>query len=145
MRQPSALFFALVTSAAAANAAAADLMSVYRDAQSADPVYASARAAYQAGQEKLPQGLAGLLPAVSASANSLYNDRTLAFRGPTTGSGGTTRFNSNSVSVVATQPLFSYQNWITYEQAKVQVSQAEAQFLQPIKYSAPLANLVIQT
>jgi outer membrane protein len=43
---------------------------------------------------------------------------------------GTSRFNSNSLNVTATQPLFRMQNWITYEQAKNQVSQAEAAFLQ---------------
>ncbi len=121
--------FALLFAAASA-VAAADLITIYRAAQTADAVYASARATLRAEQEKLPQGLAGLLPTVSAAANTQFNDRTLAFRGATTGIGGTSRFNSNSVSLVATQPLFSYQNWIAYEQAKVQVSQAETQFLQ---------------
>ena len=37
---------------------AADLMTVYRDAQAQDAQYAAARAAYQAGLEKLPQGRA---------------------------------------------------------------------------------------
>ena len=109
---------------------AADLMSIYREAQSADAVYASARASYLAGQEKLPQGLSGLLPAVTVSANTQYNDRDLQFRGPTAATSGTSRFNSNSLNVTATQPLFRFQNWITYEQAKHQVSQAEATFLQ---------------
>ena len=39
---------------------------------------------------------------------------------------GNSRYNSNGFNVTATQPLFRYQNWITYEQAKHQVSQAEA-------------------
>ena len=108
-------------------ACAADLLSIYRAAREADAVYASARAAYAAGQEKLPQGLAGLLPAVSVAANTQYNERDLEFRAPIPGvASGTTRFNSNSLSVTATQPLFSYQNWLTYAQAKTQVSQAEA-------------------
>jgi len=113
-------------------AAAADLLSVYREAHEADAVYASARAAYAAGQEKLPQGLAGLLPTVTASANTQYNDRDLEFR-PPLGAGflsGTSRYNSNGYSVTATQPLFNYQNWLTYQQAKSQVSQAEATFRQ---------------
>src|SRR5688572_22611613 len=42
-----------------------DLVSIYREAQSTDPVYAAARASYLAGQEKLPQGRAGLLPVVT--------------------------------------------------------------------------------
>jgi outer membrane protein len=44
--------------------------------------------------------------------------------------GGNSKYNSNSLTVTATQPLFRYQNWISYEQAKTQVSQAEATFLQ---------------
>jgi len=116
--------------AVASAASAADLVSIYREAQTADAVYAGARASYLAGQEKLPQGLAGILPAVTLSANTQYNDRDLQFRGPPNPASGTTRFNSNSLNVTATQPLFRFQNWITYEQAKNQVSQAEAVFLQ---------------
>lgn len=119
--------FALLLALASA-APAADLVSIYREAQSADAVYAGARASYLAGQEKLPQGLAGLLPSVSLSANTQYNDRNLQFRNDT--AAGTTRYNSNSASVTATQPLFRLQNWITYEQARHQVSQAEAALLQ---------------
>src|SRR4051812_4149985 len=111
--------------------AAADLLSIYREAQNADAVYAGARATYMAGQEKLPQGLSGLLPAITVQANSQYNDRDLNFRPPAQGLvSGNSRFNSNGFNVTATQPLFRYQNWITYEQAKNQVSQAEAVFLQ---------------
>ena len=112
--------------------AAADLLSIYQEARDADAVYASARAAYTAGQEKLPQGLAGLLPTVSAAANTQYNDRDLEFRPPLTAGlvSGTSRYNSNGYSVTATQPLFNYQSWITYQQAKSQVSQAEANFRQ---------------
>jgi len=111
--------------------AAADLLTIYREAQNADAVYAGARATYMAGQEKLPQGLSGLLPAITVQANSQYNDRDLNFRPPAQGLvSGNSRFNSNGFNVTATQPLFRYQNWITYEQAKNQVSQAEAVFLQ---------------
>jgi outer membrane protein len=127
----AAIFLALATCAVNHFAGAADLVSIYREAQTADAVYASARASYVAGQEKLPQGLSGLLPAVTLSANTQYNDRDLQFRGPVPGvTPGGTRFNSNSLNVTATQPLFRIQNWITYEQAKNQVSQAEATFLQ---------------
>jgi len=112
-------------------ACAADLLAIYRDAQSADAIYAAARASYAAGQEKLPQGLSGLLPTVTAAGNTQYNDRDIQFRGNVPGFvSGSTRFNSNNLSVTATQPLFRYQNWITYEQAKNQVSQAEVAFLQ---------------
>jgi len=121
----------LATGIAVQTAPAADLISTYREAQKADAVYAAARASFQASQEKLPQGLSGLLPAVTLSANTQLNDRDLQFRGTFPGAvNGSTRFNSNNVNVTATQPLFRMQNWITYEQAKRQVSQAEAVFLQ---------------
>ena len=115
---------------AAAPAVAADLLSIYRDAQSEDAVYAAARANLLASQEKLPQGLSGLLPAVTLTGNTQYNDRDLQFRGASAPLSSSSRFNSNGVNLVATQPLFRLQNWITYEQAKNQVSQAEAVFLQ---------------
>ena len=124
------LLFAFAACSATQTSHAADLLSIYREAQTADAVYASSRASYLAGQEKLPQGLSGLLPAVTLSGNTQFNDRDLQFRGPASTSSGVTRFNSNSVNVTATQPLFRFQNWITYQQAKNQVSQAEATFLQ---------------
>ena len=122
------LVLVLALCAEAGSVLAADLVSIYREAQTTDAVYASARASYQAGQEKLPQGRAGLLPSVSLSANTQFNDRDLQFRNGAPGSNSI--FNSNSASITATQPLFRMQNWITYEQAKNQVSQAEATFLQ---------------
>ncbi|MBI4189875.1 MAG: TolC family outer membrane protein [Betaproteobacteria bacterium] len=127
MRIFSWTLFAFLLAVASA-APAADLVSIYREARDADAVYASARASYQAGQEKLPQGRSGLLPAVTLSANTQYNDRDLQFRSGAPDSSA--RYNSNSLNVTATQPLFRLQNWISYEQAKHQVSQAEATFLQ---------------
>ena len=54
-------------------ARAEDLMQVYREAQQSDPSLASARAAWQATQEKVPQAVAGLLPTVTATANANLN------------------------------------------------------------------------
>ena len=60
------LFLAMVLGASGL-AQAADLLETFRAAQASDPVFASARAAKQAGQEKLPQGRALLLPTMRAS------------------------------------------------------------------------------
>ena len=99
---------------------AAGLTEIYREAQQQDAAYASARAAHEAGQEKLPQGLALLLPSVNLSANSSWND---------VDSSTTTRqYNSNGYSLSLNQPLYRKQNFAQYEQAKSQVTQAEAQF-----------------
>ncbi|MDH5480264.1 MAG: TolC family protein, partial [Nitrosomonas sp.] len=44
---------------------AASLMDIYREALENDAQYQSARAAYQAGQERVAQGRAGLLPNIT--------------------------------------------------------------------------------
>jgi len=110
-------------------AGAADLLEIYRLAQSRDAVYAGARASFNAAQEKIPQGRAGLLPQASVSANSTFNDRTVTFRLPNA-TASAAQFNSNAITVSITQPLFRRQNWIALEQARSQVDQAEAQFTQ---------------
>ena len=109
----------------AAPAGGADLLEIYRLAQSSDAQYAAARAAWSAAQEKLPQGLAGLLPSASVSASSQHNDRETRPRDPTAAvtSG---RFNSNSISLSVTQPLYRPQNFAAYGQARTQVAQADA-------------------
>ncbi len=113
----------------AAPASGADLLEIYRLAQSADTQYAAARAAWSAGQEKLPQGLAGLLPSATVSASTQQSDRELRSRDPTVGA-TSGRFNSNSVSLSVSQPLYRPQNFVAYDQAKTQVVQADAIFSQ---------------
>ena len=122
-----AIVTALLIGAAPANGA--DLLEIYRLAQSADTQYAAARAAWSAGQEKLPQGLAGLLPSATVSASTQQSDRELRSRDPTVGA-TSGRFNSNSVSLSVSQPLYRPQNFVAYDQAKTQVVQADAIFSQ---------------
>ncbi len=108
---------------------AADLQQIYREALSSDQQFAAARAAVAAAREKEPQGLAGLLPEISASANTTWNDNTVEFP-DIDEERQKRRFNSNGYSVTLTQPLFNWQNIVTYSQSKLQVAQAEAQFAQ---------------
>ena len=122
-------FMRLLTAALAISAAmpvqSADLLEIFRLAQSADAVYGSARAAWTATQEKLPQGRSGLLPSASLSASTQYNDRSIHFRDPNL-VGSNTQFNSNVYSLSITQPLYRRQNTVVYEQAKTQLEQADA-------------------
>jgi outer membrane protein len=113
--------------AAAAAAHGADLLEVFRAAQSSDAVYAGARASWAAGQEKLPQGRAGLLPSVILSGSTQWTDRDARLRDPLSLGGGAGR-NSNGVTVSLSQPLFRRQNSLVYEQAKAQVAQSDAVF-----------------
>ena len=113
-----------------AGAVSADLYDIFKRGLANDAAYAAARAAWQAAQEKLPQGLALLLPSAQLSGNTQYNDRRLDFRASPIVPDTPTqhdRFNSNSLVVSITQPLYRAQNRIQYDQAKVQVAQADAQ------------------
>jgi outer membrane protein len=125
----------LIAACTATAVLAADLLTVFRQAQTNDAVYGGARASWQAAQEKLPQGRALLRPSATASANTNYNDRTIDVRG---GASSTGRFNSNNLTLSVTQPIFRAQNLVQYEQAKIQVAQADAQL------SAALQDLVLR-
>jgi outer membrane protein len=124
-RTPFALAFALMCFSGPV--IAADLLEIYRMALASDPVYSAARASWTAAQEKLPQGLAGLLPQASLSASTQYNDRDLRFRNPTI-PGSQSQYNSNSASVSVSQPLYRKQNFVAYDQGKTQVALADVQF-----------------
>lgn len=106
----------------------ADILQVYREALVNDAQYAAARAIAEAGREKLPQGLAGLLPTLSATANTIWNENQyrLNDKDPTRRKD----FNTHAYNVALTQPLFRWQNFVQYGQAKLQVLQTEANFAQ---------------
>lgn len=103
----------------------ADLLEVYKQAQSADAVYAAARASWVAAQEKLPQGRSGLLPTLSLNGSTQFNDRTIDFRDPGI-VGSSARFNSNTLSLSLSQPIYRRQNQVAYEQGKTQLEVADA-------------------
>ncbi len=127
--KPSATRFSLLLGAlfSVAPAWSADLLQVYREALVNDAQYAAARATAEAGREKLPQGLSGLLPTIGASANTVWNDNTYH---PDGGAKFDHSYNSNGYMLTLSQPLFRWQNWVQYDQAKLQVMQSEANFAQ---------------
>ena len=103
---------------------AADLIQIYREARENDAAYAAARSTLDAGRERTPQARAGLLPTLSLSGNTVWNENDLYFR-----DSSTTRnlnFNSNGYTLALSQPLFRWQNWVAFDQSKYQVAQAEA-------------------
>ena len=127
--KPKPLLFLLATLLGTSSGAqAADLLETFRAAQANDPVFAAARATLQAGQEKLPQGRSLLMPNISLSANSTFNDQTTQYQGTAPFSSGNNRYNSHGYGVNLTQPLFRQQNWLAYTEAELQVAQADAQF-----------------
>lgn len=106
-------------------AQAADLLQIYRQAQVYDAAFATAKAQRDAGLERLPQGRAGLLPTVGVSGNTVWNDNRLE----SNGSHATRRYNSNAYTLSLSQPVFRWQNWVAYDQGRLGVAQAEAQFV----------------
>jgi len=115
------------------DAGAADLLQVFRDAQSNDAQFASARAQLLATREKLPQARAGLLPQVigTAGANRTRLDQTASLppvQAPTVN--GVRFFNSNSWALQLTQPLFRWDRWETYKQGELASLAGEVSFEQ---------------
>jgi len=108
---------------------AADLLQTYHAAQANDPVFAAARAAEQAGKEKLPQGRSLLMPTISFNANTTYNSLTTVYHPeiPPLITDSTIHYNSNGYGVTLVQPLFRQQNWLTYSESELQAAQAELQ------------------
>jgi outer membrane protein len=101
---------------------AADLMDIYRDALEQDAQYAAAQAVHKSAQEKLPQGRAGLLPTLTLSG---IRQRQLI----NTNIGPEVTIDRFGLTITATQPLFRMENWVAYEQSKIQVMQADSQFI----------------
>jgi outer membrane protein len=97
-------------------------MDIYHEALEKDAQYQSARAAYQAAQEKITQGRAGFLPNINLSFTRQVQevDTTL---------GPAVTIQNRGLVLSATQPIIRFENFIIYAQAKTQVSQAESQFV----------------
>jgi len=101
-----------------------DLLSIYRDAVQNDPVFASARFARQAADEREPQARAGVLPTVSLGlGGNAYNfdDQTNNFN---------RTFYNYGPSLTLTMPLYRAQNWEAISQAQLSVVGAEATLAQ---------------
>ena len=113
--------------ALAGPAVAGDLLSVYQEARVSDPQYGGARASYLAGQEKIAQGRAGLLPQLSVNGSVNYTNLDARFPGSTFFRGGQRDFASDSFGVQLTQPLFRPINREIYEQGKLQARASEIQ------------------
>ena len=134
MRKP--LIAVLMTSAfvsmtCSLQAQAADLIQVYQQALANDAQYASARAALSAGMERVPQGLSGLLPQVSASGtNTRGNQEPIALIDGNKITMPTVNVHTNSYNLTLAQPLFRWDRWETYQQSKLAQAIAEAQFAQ---------------
>jgi len=99
---------------------ALDLMQTWRTALGKDPTYASARAAYRAGLEKLPQARAGLLPSVAGLVGGEYDETRT-----TRGLGRQDSVTRGIWNLSLVQPIFDYSRWQNFEQSKLLVADTE--------------------
>ena len=104
-----------------------DLLQAYDTALTQDATVRAARAAADAGRERLPQARAQLLPNLSASGSRFDNNLN---RSQPNSLGIPTTFKDTYVSDNATltlrQPLFRKPQWDAYEQAKYLVDDVNA-------------------
>jgi len=107
-----------------------DLMTAYREGLASDAAYGAARASYQASKEKIVQGRALLLPNINLTANANYNNVDTNYGKTIPGlTAGALNYGSYGAGLNLTQPIYRQQNNVIYEQAGLQVTQAESQLV----------------
>jgi outer membrane protein len=97
------------------------LLDIYNDALENDPQYKSAEFSYLSGKEIKVQGRAALLPSITITAQTNWNEYY---------QGGTLRnqYNNFSSNARLTQPLIRLDAWFKYRQSKFLTDAAEADF-----------------
>lgn len=131
----SALYLLLCVIAAPASAT--DMAEVYADALENDPVLGAAVATFDARRELVPQARSGLLPNITISGSSDWNERSFPIgpiqdtnpSSPTFGQFFTIpdqNFNSHSWQTRLNQPIVNLNNWFQWRSAKSTVKAAEA-------------------
>lgn len=131
------IYTLLVAGALNTSLHAADLMDIYREALENDAQYRAAQFTHQAAQEKLPQGRAGLLPTVTLAGvrrRQWIDIERIGGVGTTIGTGVAARpsevvIDNQSLTITATQPIYRKENFAIYEQSKLQVAQADSEFI----------------
>lgn len=130
-RLVSILAFMLLPGIPHAAESSQNLIDIYRLAVERDPTWSAARNANLAAQEKLEQGKALYRPSVTFNSNANHTESDIRYLGGNNPFrvGGPQSFDTFSYGVNVNQPILRLQNYVQYQQAKVQVSQADKQLL----------------
>lgn len=107
---------------------AENLLDVLNLARMNDARWASARAAHQAGQEKIVQGSAGLLPTLSIKGSYEYTRSDTEYQGTAPFPSGYQYYENGSYGLNLTHPLYRRPVYAGYQQSVSQTAQANAQF-----------------
>ena len=103
------------------NVASDSLLDIYNDALENDPQYRSAEFSYLSGKEIKVQGRAALLPNVTLSAQTNWNEYYQLGELQN-------EYNNFSTAARITQPLIRLDSWFKYRQSKFLTDAAEADF-----------------
>ena len=104
---------------------AADLVAVYERAKVNDPTFQSARYAFEAAKQRRPEAFSALLPSVVATATGGYTAGSTTYSGTPAVNRG---FKHDEWALQLTQPIFRAENLLNYDEARVAVEQASAQY-----------------
>lgn len=120
----------------AAQAAAVDLLEVYRDAAGNDPTFQAASYDFKATQEKLAQARAGNLPTVTLSGSDNFTGATASYNGSTPSGRGIYAW---TWTLQLTQPIMHPQNVLAYDESEETVNAAK------YTYMAAQQDLILRT
>ena len=100
---------------------AEDLKDIYELALINDPTFKAAEASFRAGKEYKVQGRAGLLPSLSISGSTGWNEYKLE-------ENLLDEYNSNNYSGSLQQPIFRLDRWFQFRQGKALTQSTAAEF-----------------
>ena len=100
---------------------AENLEEVYELALKNDPLLKAAEASYRAGKENKVQGRSGLLPNLSVSGSTNWNEYRVMDQ-------IIDQYNSNNYSGRLSQPLFRMDKWFQFKRGKSLSESSEAEF-----------------
>jgi len=134
------IIFLLIPLSLATGVEAADLLTIYRLAQSNDPTLQSAKESQLAAIEALPQARAQFFPTVQAqSTHTAYNTATNNLSAIPPNTSTRTHYNQTTYGLSLKQPIFYYQQWVQLSKASEQVKGANAAF------AAAEQDLIVRT
>lgn len=109
---------------------ATDLMEIYEQALSSDPIFKQAYSTYMSNKEALPQARAALLPSLLGTGGQISKTQNQFGQNSFTGGVIPLRqsFYTYAYNLTATQAIFNYQSWMQIKLAKDSVKAAQATF-----------------
>ena len=102
------LFLSLGSLIVTSSVKAENLSDVYELALKNDPLLRAAEATYRSGKENKSQGIAGLLPSLSISGSTNWNEYRVEEQ-------LIDQYNSNSYFANLNQPIFRLDKWYQFE------------------------------